>query len=143
MEVATILTDISVSYPYYLSQRYTLLKSSGEKLILDEFLDEVEHLIQSIKNKVYARLYPPLKQCYDAGQPVTFGPVTVHTKNGLAMGGKTYAWAGIIEVKVKNGRLTLRMHDDHKHEVHTKDIPNVELLCKLIGVKLDSYDLHE
>jgi DNA-directed RNA polymerase subunit RPC12/RpoP len=141
-EVATILTDITVTYPYYLAQRYILLKSSGEKLILDEFLDDVEHLIQLIKNKVYARLYPPLAKQYDEGQAVTFGPVTVQRANGLTMGGKTYSWADIIEVKVHDGRLTARTRNDLKHEVHTKDIPNVELLCKLIGVKLDSYDLH-
>ena len=52
------------------------------------------------------------------------------------MGGKTYAWADIIEVKVDNGRLTVRMRDDHKHEERTSEIPNVELLCRLIGVEL-------
>jgi hypothetical protein len=59
------------------------------------------------------------------------------------MGGKTYAWADIIEVKVDNGRLTVRMHDDHKHEMRTSEIPNVELLCRLIGVDLDSADFCE
>jgi ribosomal protein S27E len=142
-EVATIMTQISVHYPYYLSQRYTLVRSNGEKLIMDEFLEHMENLIELIKNKVYDRLYPPLEKQYDAGQAVTFGPVTIHRDHGLEMGGKTYPWDKKTEVKVDSGKLTVRTRDDKKHEVHTRDIPNVEMLCKLIGVKMDSYNLHE
>jgi Family of unknown function (DUF6585) len=76
---------------------------------------ELEKRIEPIKDAVYALLYPPLAQHYGAGQVVTFGPVAVHHSNGLEMGGKTYAWADIIEVKVDNGRLTATMHDGHKH----------------------------
>jgi ribosomal protein S27E len=142
-EVAAILTHMQFVVPEhygngYTTHEYTLLKGSGEKLILDDDLGsiEVEKLIEPIKDAVYARLYPPLAQQYGAGQAVTFGPVTVHGANGLEMGGKTYAWADIIEVKVDNGRLTVRRRDDHKHEVRTSEIPNVELLCRLIGVEL-------
>ena len=147
-EVAAILTDM----PFVRSEHggsgvalheYTLLKGSGEKLILDDGLGfiEIEKLIEPIKDAVYARLYPPLAQQYEAGQAVTFGPVTAHRANGLEMGGKTYAWADIIEVKVDNGRLTVTMRDDHKHEVRTSEIPNVELLCRLIGVELQPTQL--
>jgi hypothetical protein len=90
---------------------------------------------------VYALLYPMLAQRYNAGQPVTFGPVTVHHTNGLTMGGKTYAWADIADVKVELGRFKVTMRDDRKHEVGTESIPNVELLCRLIGVKNYQFEL--
>jgi hypothetical protein len=142
-EVAAILTHMHfvVSEHHgsgYTTHKYTLLKGNGEKLILDDDLGfvEIEELIEPIKKAVYALLYPPLVQHYGAEQAVTFGPVTVHRANGLEMGGKTYAWADIIEVKVDNGRLTVTMRDDHKHEVRTSEIPNAELLCRLIGVEL-------
>ena len=48
---------------------------------------------------------------------------------------ETYAWADIVDVKVDRNHLTMRMRDDHKHEVRTSVISNVELLCRLIGVK--------
>jgi len=147
-EVAAILTNIQFVLPKdygsgYTKYEYTLLKASGEKLILDDGLGfvEIEKLIEPIKDAVYALLYPPLAQHYGAGQAVTFGPVTVHRANGLEMGGKTYAWADIIEVKVDNGRLTVTMRDDHKHEVRTSGIPNVELICRLIGVELKQTQL--
>lgn len=146
-EVAAILTRMHFVVPQHVSgittHEYTLLKGGGEKLILDDDLGiiEIEKLIEPIKNAVYALLYPPLAQRYGAGQAVTFGPVTVHRANGLAMGGKTYAWADIIEVKVDKGRLTVTMRDDHKHEVRTSEIPNVELLCRLIGVELQQTQL--
>ncbi len=147
-EVAAILTNIQFVLPRhygsgYTTYEYTLLKGSGEKLILDDGLGfvEIEKLIEPIKDAVYARLYPPLAQQYEAGQAVTFGPVTVHRANGLEMGGKTYAWTDIIEVKVDQGRLTVTLRDDHKHEVRTSGIPNVELLCRLIGVELKQTQL--
>jgi ribosomal protein S27E len=142
-EVAAILTHMQFIVPEHHSygfttHEYTLLKGSGEKLILDDDLGfiEIEKLMEPIMDAVYALLYPPLAEHYGAGQAVTFGPVTVHRANGLEMGGKTYAWADIIEVKVDKGRLTVTMRDDHKHEVRTSEIPNVELLCRLIGVEL-------
>lgn len=146
-EVAAILTRLHFVVPGgggdLTSHEFTLLKGSGEKLVLDDDLGyaEIEELIEPVKEAVYALLYPPLAQRYGAGQGVTFGPVTVHRANGLEMGGKTCAWADIIEVKVDNGRLTVTMRDDRKHEVRTSEIPNVELLCRLIGVELQSTQL--
>jgi ribosomal protein S27E len=147
-EVTAILTNMPFVVPEhggigYATHEYMLLKGNGEKLILDDDLGiaEIEKLIQPIKDAVYALLYPPLAQYYLAGQAVTFGPVTVHQSNGLEMGGKTFAWADIIEVKVDNGRLTTTMRDDHKYEVRTSGIPNVELLCQLIGVELEPTQL--
>ena len=138
-EVAAILTRITRG----IMHEYTLLKDSGEKLILDDDLGfvEIENLIEPIKDAVYTLLYPPLAQHYDAGQAVAFGPVTVHRENGLKMGGKTYASTDIIEVKVDQGQFMVMTHDDHKHEVRTCEIPNVELLCRLIGVELQQTQL--
>jgi ribosomal protein S27E len=147
-EVAAILTNMPFVAPEhgglgYALHEYTLLKGSGEKLILDDDLGivEIEKLIQPIKDAVYALLYPPLAQHYGAGQAVIFGPVTIHHSNGLEMGGKTYAWADIIEVRVDNGRLTVTLRDNRKHEVRTSGIPNVELFCQLIGVELEPTQL--
>jgi ribosomal protein S27AE len=124
---------------------FTLLKGNGEKLVLNNDLgrNDVVRLIKPVKRAVYALLSPPLKQQYDAGQAVTFGPVTVHRKNGLAMDGKTYAWADISEVKVYHGKLRVTMNDRHQsqHQVHTSDIPNMELLFQLIDVKFYESDL--
>jgi len=139
-DVAAILSKV-----HRYSNEYTLIKSNGEKLILDDALGfkDFNEKIKPIKHAVYTLLYPPLEQHYNAEQVVTFGPVTVHRTKGLQMGDKSYAWADIIDVKVEYGRLKVTTSDDHKHETRTSEIPNVELLCRLIGVKPDSIDLCE
>jgi len=125
----------------YTQCEYTLIKPSGEKLILDDWLKRVERLAAYIEKPVYERLWPPLADAYRAGQPLTFGPVTVARTSGLTIGGATYAWADIRNIQVEYGRLTVTLRDDKKHEVRVSALPNVELLGRLIGVKFNSGNL--
>jgi hypothetical protein len=121
--------------------RYTLVMPSGEKLILDDSLKEVKRLAAYSEKPVYERLGPPLADAYRAGQPLTFGPVTVGRTSGLTLGGAACAWDAIQDVKVENGRFKVTLRTGQKHEVRANAIPNIELLCQIIGVKLISSDL--
>ncbi len=94
-----------------------------------------------IQLPVYERLWPPLAAAYGAGQPQTFGPVTVARAGGLTLGGTTYAWDAIQDVKVEYGRFKVTLRDGKKHEVRVSTLPNVELLGRLIGVKFNSGNL--
>lgn len=120
---------------------YTLMKGGGEKLVLTDNLEQVDQLIQPIKRNVFALLWPPLSRQYNAGQAVAFGPVAVHSQNGIRTGGRAYAWADIMDIKVERGRLTITTRDSKRHEVRASAIPNVELLCRLIGVELSPEQL--
>jgi hypothetical protein len=139
-EVAAIVTN-NRFHAKYTQCEYTLVRPSGEKLILDGWLKGVERLAAYIKKPVYERLWPPLAVAYSAGQPLTFGPVTVGRAGGLTMGGTTYAWADIRNTQVEYGRLTVTLRDGKKHEVRVATLPNVELLGRLIGVQFNSGDL--
>ena len=139
-EVAAIVTN-NYFHAKYTQCEYTLVKPSGEKLILDDWLKGVERLAAYIKQPVYERLGPPLAAAYSAGQPLTFGPVTVGRTSGLTMGGTPYAWDAIQDVKVEYGRFKVTLRTGHKHEARANAIPNIELLCQLIGVKLISSEL--
>jgi hypothetical protein len=139
-EVAVIQSDIiSASHGSAARHEYTLTKTNGEKLILDDGLKDVGVALDSIKGNAFSRLAPPLAQRYQAGEALTFGPVTIQRQNGLQMDGKLYAWNTIQDIKVEYGRLKLTMRDGKKHETRVSVIPNVELLCQLIG--LDTFDL--
>jgi len=139
-EVAVIQSDIiSASHGSTARHEYTLTKTNGEKLILDDGLKDVGVALDSIKGNAFSRLAPPLAQRYQAGEALTFGPVTIQRQNGLQMDGKLYAWNTIQDIKVEYGRLKLTMRDGKKHETRVSVIPNVELLCQLIG--LDTFDL--
>jgi hypothetical protein len=113
---------------------YTLAKSSGEKLILDDGLTDIEPLIQAVKAAVFARVAPPLAQRYQAGEALAFGPVTIQRQNGLQMDGKLYAWGAIQDVKLDDGLLKVTLRTGQKHETRVSAIPNVEILGQIIGV---------
>jgi hypothetical protein len=139
-EISTILSDITSSYGEHgrvsENHAYTLVKKNGEKFVVSDVLESVEKLIEAIKSNVFALLLPPLTQHYNSGQAITFGPITIHRQNGLQTGGKTYAWADIIDIKVDRGRFIVTTRDNKKREARVSNIPNVEMLCRLIGLEL-------
>jgi hypothetical protein len=142
-EVAVIVSNSSMHSGehtgVWTAYEYTLTKSSGEKVILDNGVKEIEDAIKPIKQAVFGRLLPPLAQAYGAGQAVTFGLVTIHKQNGVQLDGKTYAWNAILDIKVERGRFTVALRDSKKGQqggqARVSAIPNIELLGQLIGLK--------
>jgi hypothetical protein len=125
---------------------YTIETHGREKLVLTGFqVDNLSRLIDAIKKSAYAVLSPPLVEQYGSGQSVTFGPVTVHRDAGITAGGKLYAWETILDVKVKQGSLLITMKDSSllggHHKVRASTIPNIEVLCQIIGVEPGSIEL--
>jgi len=90
---------------------------------------------------VFALLEPPPAQHYRAGEALTFGPVTIHHQNGLQTDGKPDAWNAIKNIEVERGRFKITQKDGKHHEVRVSAIPNIELLCRLIGLNLYSVEL--
>src|SRR5438046_2069800 len=83
----------------------------GGRLVVGVGGRGVEGLPACIEKRVYERLGPPLADAYQAGQPLTFGPVTVARASGLTIGGTTYAWTDIRNIQVEYGRLTVTLRD--------------------------------
>ena len=142
-EVAAIQSNVTVHSGAHsgvreTEQQYTLTHSSGEAVILDDGLQELGQLIGPVKHAVNARLAPALLQRYQADETLTFGPVTVQRQHGLQLDGKTYAWNSIQDIQVDDGRLKVTLRAGQKHEARVSAIPNIEVLCQLIGVKLES-----
>jgi hypothetical protein len=143
-QVATIATNNRYHHGdrgEYTQCEYTLVTPSGEKLILDDWLKRVERLAAYIQQEVYARLWPPLSEAYQAGQPLTFGAVTVARAAGLTLAGATYAWADIRNIQVEYGQFKVTQQDGHQHQVRVSALPNVELLGRLLGLTFNSGDL--
>jgi hypothetical protein len=149
-EVAAIQSNVSIDFSAHLAfplafHEYTLVKHTGDKLLLDDGLKEIEPLIAAVKAAVFARIGPPLAQRYQQGELLTFGPVTVQRQNGLQLAGKRYAWDAIQDIRVEDGLLKVTLRAGQKGQpsgqTRVNTIPNVEVLCQLIGVKLDEYSL--
>ncbi len=143
-DVATITTNAT----YHTEQRnawtdheYTLTKSGGDKLILDDGLKNVAVEAQAIKQAVYALLRPPALQLYKSGQALSFGPVTTRKQDGRQLDGKGYAWQASQDIRVHKGQFRVTLTTGQKHEARVSAIPNIELLCQFIGVKLGQKEL--
>jgi hypothetical protein len=140
-EITTILSNVEL--PTRVTHHsYNVIKKSGESLVLDETLKDVTDLIDPIKHNVFALLLPPLTSQYTSGQTISFGTVTIQHQNGIQISGKTYfRWDDIMDIKVERGRFKITMRDNKQYEVRSSSIPNIEMLCKLIGLKINPADL--
>ena len=140
-EIVTIISNAELP-ARVVHHKYTVIKKSGESLVLDETLKDVKDLIDPIKHNVFALLLPPLTVQYISGQTITFGTVTIQRQNGVQISGKTYYhWDEIMDIKVERGRFRITMRDNKQYEVRASSIANIEMLCKLIGLKLNPADL--
>ena len=149
-EIAAIASNVTVHTGAHTDLRetdhaYTLTKTNGEAVILDDGLQELGQLIRAVKQRVFERLAPPLKQRYLGDETLTFGPVTVQRQGGLQLDGKSYAWNSIQEIKLDDGRLKVTLRGGEKGQpggqAQASAIPNIEILCQLIGVTFDAYNL--
>ena len=139
-EVAVIRSNVDWSYEHGLYE-YTFTRTNGEALILDKRLKSVETAADRIKEAVLPRLGLALTQRYQAGEALTFGPMTIHHQHGLQIDGKPYAWDAIRNIELERGRFKITLSDGKHHEVRASAIPNIELLCRLIGLNFNSDDL--
>ena len=143
-EVALIQSNLSsqrISTGFYTSHEYMLAQLNGQQVILDDRLNQVGALAEQIKKPVFARLWPPLAQRYQSGQALTFGPVTVDRQHGPQLDGKPFAWDAIQNVQVARGQFKIELKDGKHHALRASKIPNIELLCQLIGLNLNSAEL--
>lgn len=140
-EVSIITSNVDFQNTRRAYHSYTLTKQSGENLVLDETLQNAEDFIRPIKQNVFALLLPPLTSSYNSGKAITFGSVNIHRQNGLQMGGKTHLWEDIMDIKVKRGRFKVVLRNSKEYEERTSSIPNIEMLCNMIGLKLNQADL--
>jgi len=143
-EVAAIQSDLhswTDRTGSYVDREFTLTKISGEKVMLGDGLENVGEGASAIKHAVFALMGPVLAQRYQAGEALTFGPVTIDRQNGLQLEGKLFAWNAIGDIQVKAGRLQVTLSDGTKHEARVSAIPNIEMLCQVIGANLNSAEM--
>ena len=145
-EVAVIQSHISRSAAdsngtVSMTHAFTLTNTNGDKVILDGGLSNVSAEAAAIKHAVFALLGPALAQRYQADEALAFGPVTVQRQNGLQLEGTLFAWNAIADVQVKAGQFQVTLSDGKTHAAHVSAIPNIEMLCQVIGAKLSAHEL--
>lgn len=118
------------------SHTYTITFNSGEKIILNDTLKNVEGLVAHLENNTLQQRYQRLAEAYNNAQPISFGSVTIGKKMGIKIGKKTYRWDEIEEVAIHKGVLSIKKKDGRwfsKASASAGTIPNLQVLLSIIN----------
>lgn len=113
---------------------YTLQKADGSKLLLDNKFKQIEALGRLINQKVAPLQYEKLRQQLRSGQSVRLGLVTI-SQQGLTINKKSYAWAEIDSVGIRNGYVNIKKKDGgwfSGASAAVAAIPNLDPLLTII-----------
>jgi hypothetical protein len=107
-----------------------LHSQSGRRVRLPAVLAGAEQLVSSIKARTYPRLLDEYRQAFNAGQPLTFGPL-LFSRSGLQHGRRALAWSEVDSVTLERGRLTVRPRHGRGWRIAVRRIPNAEVCLQL------------
>lgn len=129
-----------IRYTYYgfipagTTKTYYIVHISGGYLVLNQTIAQVEQLANDIQAGVMPIRLQQAQQTYDAGQPVTFGPVLVN-KEGIQLNRKMYKWEEIQSLSISNGTLSIAKKGGgffSGASASTFEIHNLEVLLGLL-----------
>lgn len=122
---------------------YTLVKNDGDKIVLSDSLTKVEEVSKVIRTNIFPLLYQKHAEAYNAGQRVTFGPVSISKSGGIQIGKKDYPWDQVEQVSIHQGAVRVAKKGGGWFSGATamaSAIPNLEVMLSIIdqvsGVKL-------
>jgi len=120
---------------------YTLMDNQSRKLVLNDSLEQIEALGQSVEAQTFPLLYASASSQYNSGVAVSFGPVLL-SKAGLQFNKKVYPWADVKQVSIKRGVLQVARKDGGLFSgasVAVSGIPNLRVLLSIldqvVGIK--------
>lgn len=139
-QVEEITADVVRHYALGLhtgtSHTYTLQKSNGERLVLNESLQEIESFYHHLENSTLKRRYQHLAGSYNQGNTVNFGPVRIGKQLGIQIGTQTCPWEEVGEIVIDKGILTVKKKTGGWHGKATApagEIPNLHILLSIIN----------
>ena len=115
---------------------YTIQKSTGEKLVLNDSIKDIEAFFTQLENNTLQQRYQRLADIYNNGVPVTFGPVTIGKQLGIQIGKKAYPWEEIEDVAINKGVLSIKKKNGGWFSGATASaglIPNLQVLLSIIS----------
>ena len=138
-DVAGLTADVTKHYRNGIytgtTHVYTLWNRQGEKMTLNDTIQDVEELATQIREGVYPHIYGAAAQSYNAGRAVKFGPVTISKENGIEIKNKSYPWDEVKEVRVEKGYLKVAQKDGgwfSGASTPVSVIPNLDVLLSMI-----------
>ena len=116
--------------------RLTIYLTKGKPITLDDRVDNLLELTTRLKANLYPRLLPGFRTRFQAGQPLTFGPVSIQS-NSILIRKRQIPWEHVYRITVLAGHLvveTRTQESDHSKSLRVPviQIPNLELLLQVL-----------
>jgi hypothetical protein len=116
----------------------TLFTLKGRPIRLRGPLYDMPGLISRIKARLYPGLLTRLREAFQSGSRLSFGPLAIQSQ-GLSLGMKRkdqpidiIPWEQVIRVDVQDGRLVIELQNQPIQSIPVGKIPNLELMLDLI-----------
>jgi len=116
--------------------RAELYPAIGKPVRLDDSLENLPELLTQIKARLYPRLLRSMRQAFQDGERVYFGPLVIQ-QTELRLEEKdrsplTIPWSQVRSVKVEAGMLVIDCDGNRRIRMPVARVPNLELLLQII-----------
>lgn len=90
------------------THRYKVRRRDGHEVVLNDRFTQVGKLGDTISNQVTRTLLPQVIAAYNAGQTITFGPLSVNRQGLTNILGKLLPWSEITGIDIQRGYVAVR-----------------------------------
>lgn len=118
----------------YTVRKFTIQLRDGHEFHLDNTLDEIETLGQTIQNQITQRQLPQAIQSLKEGATVSFGKKLAVSTQGLSNGKETIPWNQVQSVRINQGIITIQKQGKwfDWSSIRVANTPNVFVFVALI-----------
>lgn len=107
---------------------------NGKRIAFNQAFEEIEALMNTIKQYVYPIMFRNLQSAFNQGEPIRFGPLIL-TSQGVLNGRKALRWQDISQIKMRQGRLLFQPFNHSKGKpfsLPAHKIPDIDLCLQLL-----------
>ena len=121
------------------THRYTVKRKDGLKIVLTDRFADVEEIGNRISAEITNYLWPHVFAAYNAGNPITFGPLTVSLQ-GIGDGLEVLPWSQITDIRMNRGYINVKKADKWLNwsTMRVAKVPNVFVFMTLVSRVLKS-----
>lgn len=109
----------------------TLDTTQHGRVHLDHRIQQIEDLIEIVKEQVYPLLFPELKSRFHQGQSIAFGRIQL-SRQGLMIDQSELPWSYIKGLTARDGQLIVKLSSQKDRRIPVQDIQNIDLFIRLI-----------
>ena len=127
------------SFQFGTTHVYTVQRDDGKKFRFNNGLSKVDALGNTLTQEVNRRLLPKAIDTYNAGEPVTFGKLSV-TIHGISNGEEIILWNQVKNIQVNKGTLAINKDGQWLNwtSIKVSGIPNFPVFMSLVDYIMKS-----